>query len=109
MPTILLSNKNITDFKEEEHQLIIGNNLESLVGTTVFIKCPTTGNPAPKIQWMKSGVRIRTNSRLKLMDNTLAINKGKMSDTGSYTCTAINGAGSDEQSSFLSFKGKMII
>lgn len=90
------------------HELLIGDNLETLEGSIVYIRCPVTGNPAPKIEWKKSGGLISTRSSLQFMNNTLVLFDGASSDTGSYSCVATNGAGSDEKSTYLKFMGKQI-
>lgn len=105
-PKILSSNRNVKDFKSARHELIIGDNLETLEGSTVFIRCPVTGNPAPKITWKKSGSLISTSSSLQTVNDTLVLLDGTSSDSGSFSCVASNGAGSDEKSTYLKFMGK---
>ena len=106
-PKIMSSNKDIQDFKSSRHELVIGDNLETLVSTAVYIRCPVTGNPAPLIEWKKSGFSVTTSSSLQIVNNTLALLDSTWSDTGSYTCTASNGAGSDEKETFLKFMGTL--
>ena len=107
-PKILSSNENVKDFKSVRHELVIGDNLETLEGSTVYVRCPATGNPAPKIQWKKSGGLVPTSSSLRIVNNTLVLLNGAWSDTGTYSCTASNGAGSDEKSTYLNFMGMKI-
>ena len=99
----MASNRIIKSFDTNKKQnLVIGDDLEALVGTTISIKCPITGNPHPQIKWTKSGVPISVSPRLtKIENNTLTIFGGRWSDTGRYTCTASNAAGSDSKSSFI--------
>ena len=106
-PKILSSNKNIQDFKSTRHDLVIGDNVETLVGTAVYIRCPVTGNPAPVIEWKKSGFLLTTSGSLQIAKNTLILLDSTWSDTGSYTCEASNGAGSDQKESFLKFVGML--
>ena len=103
-PKILSSNKNVKDFKSVRHELVIGDNLETLEGSAVYVRCPSTGNPAPKIEWKKSG----TSSSLQIVSNTLVLLDGTWSDNGTYSCTASNGAGSDEKSTYINFMGMQI-
>lgn len=103
-PKILSSNKNVKDFKSVRHELVIGDNLETLEGSAVYVRCPATGNPTPKIEWKKSG----TSSSLRIVNNTLVLLDGTWSDSGTYSCTASNGAGSDEKSTSLNFMGMQI-
>ena len=103
------SNKNVKDFKSVRHKLAIGDNLETLEESTVYIRCPTTGNPTPKIEWKKSGILITTSSSsLQIVNNTLVLFDVAWSDSGSYSCTATNGAGSDEKSTYLNFMGTQV-
>lgn len=87
------------------HDLVIGDNLETLVGTAVYIRCPATGNPAPVIDWKKSEFPVTKSGSLQIVNNTLILPDTTSSDTGSYTCDASNAAGSDEEESFLKFMG----
>ena len=104
-PKILSSNRNIEDFTSASHELVIGDKLETLDGSTVYIRCPATGNPPPVIEWKKSGAAVTMSSNLQIVSNTLVLLDGKLSDNGNYTCVASNGAGSDERETTLSFKG----
>lgn len=90
------------------HELVVGDNLETLEGSAVYVRCPATGNPAPKITWEKSGSLVLTSSSLRIVNNTLVLLNGTWSDSGTYSCTASNGAGSDEKSTYLNFMGMQI-
>ena len=102
-PKILSSNENFKDLKSVRHELIIGDNLETLEGTAVYVRCPATGNPAPQITWKKSGSLVPRS--LRTVNNTLVLLNGTWSDSGTYSCTASNGAGADEKSTYLNFIG----
>ena len=99
------SNKKVKDFKSYRHEIIIGDTLETLEGSIVYIRCPVTGSPAPEIKWKKSGSVISTSSSLNVENNTLILLDSASSDTGSYSCEATNAAGSDEKSTYLNFMG----
>ena len=88
------------------HELIIGDNLETLEGTTVYVRCPATGNPAPKVTWKKFGSLVPRS--LRIVNNTLELLNVTRSDSGTYSCTASNGAGADEKSTYLNFIGMQI-
>ena len=105
-PKILSSNENFKDFNSVRQELIIGDNLETLEGTTVYIRCPATGNPTPKVTWKKSGSLVPRSSRI--VNNTLVLLNVTWSDSGTYSCTASNGAGVDEKSTYLNFTGMQI-
>lgn len=105
-PKILSSNENFKDFKSVRHEVIIGDNLETLERTAVYVRCPATGNPAPKVTWKKSG-SLDPRS-LRIVNNTLVLLNSTWSDSGTYSCTASNGAGADEKSTNLNFIGMQI-
>ena len=106
-PRILSSNRNIKTYETKKKQtLIVGDNLDVLVGTTVSITCPVVGNPQPTIKWTKSGADILVSRFVKIKNNTLTIFGGRWSDTGPYTCIATNAAGSDSKSTFVNFVRK---
>lgn len=107
-PKILPSNENVKDFESVRHKLVIGDNLETLEGSTVYVRCPATGNPVPKIEWTKFGNLDPKGSSLRIVNNTLVLLNGTWSDSGNYSCTASNGAGSDEKSTYLNFMGMQI-
>ncbi|XP_068741513.1 hemicentin-1-like isoform X2 [Montipora capricornis] len=102
-PKILSSNMDIQEFNSVRHDLVIGDRLKSLEGSIVHISCPATGNPTPNIEWKKSGVRVKESGNLKIVNNTLILLNSTSSDSGSYTCVASSGAGSDEEETFLTF------
>ena len=95
----------IKEFNSVRHDLVIGDRLKSLEGSIVHISCPATGNPTPNIEWKKSGVRVKESGNLKIVNNTLILLNSTSSDSGSYTCVASSGAGSDEEETFLTFSG----
>lgn len=107
-PKILSSNKDIKDFKSTTHDLVIGDSLETLVGTTVYIRCPATGNPAPLIEWEKSGFPVIETSSLQIVNSTLILLESTWSDTGNYACSASSGAGYDQKTTFLKFMGAFL-
>lgn len=90
------------------HELVIGDKLETLEGSTVHIHCPATGNPVPKIEWKTSGGLISTSRRLRIVNNTLVLFDGTWSDSGIYSCIATNGAGSDEMATEVNFMGTQV-
>ena len=82
-------------------------DVQVLEGEPLQLKCTFVGKPDPNIIWFKDGEEIHTTSKYKMKlnpDNTsiLDIEKADMDDEGTYTCTAINPAGSDTCSGKLS-------
>ena len=67
------SNKDLRDFKSVSHRLVIGDDLDAVEGSTVYISCPTTGNPVPEIHWKTPGGLISSSERLRILNNTLGI------------------------------------
>ncbi|EDO32297.1 predicted protein, partial [Nematostella vectensis] len=97
---------NVLHYDSLSHALTIGDNLNTLISTSVSIHCNATGNPVPSITWSRSGALIEPSKRIKIMGSTLVIVGTLWSDTGSYECVASNGAGTDRKSSFLKFVRK---
>lgn len=102
------SNKDLRDFKSVSHRLVIGDDLDAVEGSTVYISCPTTGNPVPEIHWKTPGRLISSSERLRILNNTLGILDGTWSDSGIYSCIATNGAGSDEMATRVNFMGTQL-
>lgn len=71
---------------------------DSVVGKSAELRCrPPSGNPYPKVTWLKDGqpVEINRNGRLILSnENSLLIAQIQVADSGNYTCIASNIAGS---------------
>ncbi|XP_048583436.1 hemicentin-2 isoform X2 [Nematostella vectensis] len=102
-PNIRFTKRRLEDYDSLSHALTIGDNLNTLISTSVSIHCNATGNPVPSITWSRSGALIEPSKRIKIMGSTLVIVGTLWSDTGSYECVASNGAGTDRKSSFLKF------
>uniref|UniRef100_A0A3Q3CV80 Roundabout, axon guidance receptor, homolog 1 (Drosophila) n=1 Tax=Haplochromis burtoni TaxID=8153 RepID=A0A3Q3CV80_HAPBU len=73
------------------------------VDGTVVLNCVTSGNPTPTILWRKDGVLVSTHdSRVKQLDTgALQIRYAKLSDTGTYTCTASTPSGEASWKAYL--------
>ncbi|CAF2760646.1 unnamed protein product [Rotaria sp. Silwood2] len=70
---------------------------DSVISKSAELRCrPPSGNPYPKITWLKDGqpVEINRNGRFILSsENSLLIAQIKQNDAGNYTCVASNIAG----------------
>ncbi|XP_066994054.2 hemicentin-1 [Anabrus simplex] len=76
------------------------NFLEVLRGSSVLLKCATTGIPAPQVSWSVNGEKITpSNDFLFLQDGSLSIPAVQYG--GDFKCTAQNKVGKDEDSVLL--------
>ncbi|UJR09906.1 hypothetical protein I4U23_014128 [Adineta vaga] len=77
-------------------------------GSTAKLCCTVKGKPTPKIEWLKNGESLTTESRIQeTYDDdvaTLVIKKVKVEDDGEYICRATNEEGSDTSSAQLTIK-----
>ena len=82
--------------------------LSPLEGERLTLACQA--NEATKeIRWTKDGVPVNTRANTSLTGNnsTLVIEKVLISDSGKYSCKAINKAGSASSSVDITVTGKM--
>ena len=79
--------------KEEEEELFVTQ------GSSITLPCEVTGDPEPEVSWTKNGQRISETDPHYLMreSGSLDIFTVDPHDTGTYSCTAINIAGSREK------------
>ena len=58
----------------------------------VRIPCDVNSGLRPSISWLKNGAPLDSNARVRvLFNNTLAIDRARPEDGGSYVCRASNG------------------
>ncbi|XP_048587507.1 hemicentin-1 isoform X2 [Nematostella vectensis] len=87
------------EYTEPPSAFVSKKDRSARIGDSITLECLATGYPPPKIQWYKGRElvvpdrRIATSSR-----GHLVINAIQQSDTGYYTCVAVNTAGSDSVS-----------
>ncbi|OPJ77524.1 hemicentin-1 isoform B [Patagioenas fasciata monilis] len=73
-------------------------------GSEVSIKCSATGYPKPTVVWTHNDMFIVGSSRYRLTpEGTLIIRKAVPKDAGIYGCLASNSAGTDKQTSTLTY------
>ncbi|CAL1527760.1 unnamed protein product [Lymnaea stagnalis] len=72
------------------------DDIQANVDDTVELKCRSSGDPAPTIQWKREEGRIPFGRARQLDDGTLRIEKVQVQDDGVYVCVAENSAGTVE-------------
>ena len=89
--------------------LSIGDNVTALTNTSITIRCPTSGVPAPTVMWTKNGQQILIGDRYQVQDDgSLLIVKAHEADSALYTCRADSVAGKDSASTVVQVVGKYV-
>ncbi|GMT25440.1 hypothetical protein PFISCL1PPCAC_16735 [Pristionchus fissidentatus] len=71
--------------------------------------CSLTGNPAPKVEWLKNGQPVdadRVQCTFRSGVATMEIFNTKIEDAGTYTCVAVNALGEDSTDCVISVQGR---
>ncbi|KAG7230562.1 hypothetical protein INR49_025278 [Caranx melampygus] len=79
-------------------------NISVVLNQPISLVCDVTGSPTPVITWYKDETPIvASSSSVQILDmgKTLRLTKAATADAGSYSCKAINIAGSTEKDFFL--------
>ncbi|XP_074490966.1 hemicentin-1 isoform X1 [Sebastes fasciatus] len=78
-------------------------NVSLVLSQSTSLVCDVIGSPTPVITWYKDGTHVVTSSSIQILDKgkTLRLLKAATADAGSYSCKAINIAGSTEKDFFL--------
>lgn len=76
-------------------------------GGDVTLQCAAEGIPRPAVTWLKDGRPISVQHRAKILNEgrLLQIKNAKVSDTGRYTCVAVNAAGQADSRHDISVHG----
>uniref|UniRef100_A0A3Q1B6M5 Hemicentin-1 n=1 Tax=Amphiprion ocellaris TaxID=80972 RepID=A0A3Q1B6M5_AMPOC len=87
------------DFRDRETP----GNMSVVQSQPTSLICDVTGSPTPVITWYKDGTPVVASSSVQILDmgKTLRLLKTETADAGSYSCKAINIAGSTEKNFFL--------
>ncbi|XP_034531212.1 hemicentin-1 [Notolabrus celidotus] len=83
------------DFRDSETP----GNVSLVLSHSANLVCDVTGSPTPVITWYKDGSAVIAGNNIQIlnMGKTLRLLKAAMTDAGSYSCKAINIAGSTEK------------
>lgn len=61
---------------------------ETVVTSTVLMKCKVIGAPKPEVKWLKNGIALTGGRYEILADGTLKIKDVTVNDEGEYECKA---------------------
>ena len=83
------------------------DNVALTKGGDVTLQCDAEGVPRPAITWLKDGRPITGQHGAKVLNEgrLLKIKDAKVSDTGRYTCIAVNVAGQTDSKHDISVHG----
>ncbi|XP_039667627.1 hemicentin-1 [Perca fluviatilis] len=78
-------------------------NVSLVLSQSTSLVCDVLGSPTPVITWYKDGALVVSSNSIQILDmgKTLRLLKAATADAGSYSCKAINIAGSTEKDFFL--------
>ncbi|KAM7409728.1 hypothetical protein PAMA_001291 [Pampus argenteus] len=87
------------DFRGSE----TSGNVTVVLSQPTNLVCDVTGSPTPVITWYKDGTPVVASNSVQILDmgKTLKLLKTATADAGSYSCKAINVAGSTKKDFFL--------
>ncbi|NXH90756.1 HMCN1 protein, partial [Edolisoma coerulescens] len=90
---------------QEPPRLVISPKNQTFTeGSEVSIRCSATGHPKPTVVWMHNDMFIIGSSRYRMTpEGTLIIRKAIPKDAGIYGCLASNSAGTEKQTSTLTY------
>ena len=79
--------------------------MEIINGSSVTLKCLSSGFPPPQFKWTRGIKELWSNGRLIVHDQSLTITDVQPTDASEYTCTASNQFGQDEATTELVIAG----
>uniref|UniRef100_A0A8C6YM76 Hemicentin 1 n=1 Tax=Nothoprocta perdicaria TaxID=30464 RepID=A0A8C6YM76_NOTPE len=90
--------------QEPPRVVISPKNQTFTEGSEVSIRCSATGYPKPTVVWTHNDMFVIGSSRYRLSpEGTLIIRKAILKDEGIYGCLASNSAGTEKQTSTLTY------
>ena len=99
-PQIIVSEVDLEVLKHQPVITKVGSTVRTLTGNDVTLMCSSVGAPPPRVTWTSGEISPVKNGNLTILTATPA-------NSGVYTCTAENVAGSDVQSTALEIIGKL--
>lgn len=90
-----------------KHSTRVTDDVAVTKGGNVTLQCAAEGIPRPAVTWLKDGRPLSGHQRAKILNEgrLLQIRNVKVSDTGRYTCTAVNVAGQADSRHDISVHG----
>lgn len=90
-----------------KHSTGVTDDVAVTKGGNVTLQCAAEGIPRPAVTWLKDGRPLSGHHRAKILNEgrLLQIRNVKVSDTGRYTCTAVNVAGQADSRHDISVHG----
>lgn len=90
-----------------KHSIGVTDDVAVTKGGNVTLQCAAEGIPRPAVTWLKDGRPLSGQHRAKILNEgrLLQIRNVKVSDTGRYTCTAVNVAGQADSRHDISVHG----
>ncbi|XP_078687492.1 hemicentin-1-like isoform X2 [Branchiostoma floridae x Branchiostoma belcheri] len=70
-----------------------GTDSVVMVGEVITLECKVSGVPTPTVDWLKDGSVVPMTDRTSLVSTGLQISAAVVRDSGQYSCTATNAAG----------------
>lgn len=96
-----------------DYDTVTPSNLSVVIRNSLFISCPMSGIPPPKITWYKNGEVISPeldpNIRTFADGRRLELTSARVTDTGLYRCEGVNVAGSSQNEYELEVYGRFLI
>lgn len=97
---------------ENNVALTIGDDVTTIAGTDVLIKCSTRGKPMPKLSWLYNGrpcIHCVPNQKMNSYEFPLTKRAIQSNQSGNYTCVATNAFGATSVSSHVEVIGGFIV